>query len=97
AGITDVVISPGSRSTPFVLAADAHPRLRCHDVLDERSAAFFGLGMARASGRPALFLCTSGTAPAHAYPAVIEAAHAYLPLIVLWAARRPELVVGGAP
>jgi 2-succinyl-5-enolpyruvyl-6-hydroxy-3-cyclohexene-1-carboxylate synthase len=97
AGISDIVISPGSRSTPFVLAADAHARLRCHDVLDERSAAFFALGMARATGRPALFLCTSGTAPAHAYPAVIEAAHANIPLVVLSADRPFDLVGCGAP
>ena len=74
-GVREVVISPGSRSTPFVIAIAARDELRVIDVLDERSAAFVALGMARASGRPAALLCTSGTAPAHWYPAVIEASH----------------------
>jgi 2-succinyl-5-enolpyruvyl-6-hydroxy-3-cyclohexene-1-carboxylate synthase len=87
AGVRHVVISPGSRSTPFVVAAAAHPGLVCHDVLDERSAAFFALGQARATGVPSLLLCTSGTAPAHYYPAVMEAAQAFVPLIVLSADR----------
>lgn len=97
AGVRDVVLSPGSRSTPFVLAATVQPGLRCHDIIDERSAAFFALGMARATGRPALLLCTSGTAPAHYYPAIIEAAVARLPLLVLSADRPFELTDCGAP
>jgi 2-succinyl-5-enolpyruvyl-6-hydroxy-3-cyclohexene-1-carboxylate synthase len=96
AGVTDVVISPGSRSTPFVLAALADQRLRCHDVVDERSAAFFALGQARASGRPSVLLCTSGTAGAHYLPAVIEAAYANVPLIAVTADRPPELHHAGA-
>jgi 2-succinyl-5-enolpyruvyl-6-hydroxy-3-cyclohexene-1-carboxylate synthase len=96
AGVTDVVASPGSRSTPFVLAAATNPRLRVHDVLDERAAAFLALGHARATGRPALALCTSGTAGAHHFPAVIEADAAFLPLLVLTADRPPELQDCGA-
>lgn len=96
AGVTDVVTSPGSRSTPFVLAAATHPGLRVHDVLDERAAAFFALGMGRATGRPALVLCTSGSAGAHHYPAVVEAAAAFVPLLVLTADRPPELQRCGA-
>jgi 2-succinyl-5-enolpyruvyl-6-hydroxy-3-cyclohexene-1-carboxylate synthase len=96
AGVRDVVVSPGSRSTPFVLAAAEHPGLACHDVLDERSAAFFALGQARATGRPSVLLCTSGTAAAHYYPAVIEASHAFVPLVVLSADRPFERMGCGA-
>lgn len=96
AGVTDVVSSPGSRSTPFLVAAVADPRLHIHDAVDERAAAFFGLGLARVTGRPAVLLCTSGTAGAHYYPAVIEAALANLPLVVLTADRPLELQDCGA-
>ena len=91
AGVMDVVVCPGSRSTPLVLAADACARVRVHDLIDERSAAFFALGQARATGRPSAVFYTSGTAGAHAYPAVIEAEHAHLPLVVVTANRPPEL------
>jgi 2-succinyl-5-enolpyruvyl-6-hydroxy-3-cyclohexene-1-carboxylate synthase len=96
AGVTDVVISPGSRSTPFVIAAARNPRLRCHDSIDERAAAFFALGQARVTGRPSLLICTSGTAGAHYLPAVIEAGLSYTPLLVLTADRPFELVHCGA-
>lgn len=96
AGVTDVVLSPGSRSTPFMLAADGEPRLRCHDSIDERAAAFFALGLARVGGRPAVLLCTSGTAGAHYFPAVIEASLANLPLVVVTADRPFELQDCGA-
>ena len=91
AGVMDVVVCPGSRSTPIVLAADACARVRVHDLIDERSAAFFALGQARVTGRPTAVVYTSGTAGAHAYPAVIEAEHAHLPLLVVTANRPPEL------
>ncbi len=97
AGVTDVVISPGSRSTPFVAAAIAHPDLTCTDIHDERAAAFYALGQARASGRPSLLLCTSGTAGAHYLPAVIEAAQAHVPLLALTADRPVELTQCAAP
>jgi 2-succinyl-5-enolpyruvyl-6-hydroxy-3-cyclohexene-1-carboxylate synthase len=96
-GLRDVVVSPGSRSTPFVLAAARDGRLRLHDVIDERAAAFFALGQARASGRPSLLLCTSGTAGAHYLPAVIEAALTWTPLLVLTADRPVELQGCAAP
>lgn len=96
AGVRDVVVSPGSRSTPFVLAADAHPQLTCHDVVDERSAAYFALGQARVSGRPSLLLCTSGTAVANYLPAVVEAGMAFVPVVVLSADRPIDLAHCGA-
>lgn len=95
-GVRDVVLSPGSRSTPFVLAASEDERLAVHDIVDERVASFFALGQARVSGRPTLLLCTSGTAAAHYLPAVVEAAASHLPLIVLSADRPPELHGCGA-
>jgi 2-succinyl-5-enolpyruvyl-6-hydroxy-3-cyclohexene-1-carboxylate synthase len=97
AGVRDVVVAPGSRSTPFVLAAIADGRLCCVELADERSAAFFALGQGRASGRPSLFVCTSGTAGAHAFPAVVEASAARVPLLVLTADRPFERRDCGAP
>ena len=85
AGVREVVISPGSRSTPFVLAAHRHPELRCTDIPDERSAGFYALGQAKVSGEPTLLLCTSGTAGAHYLPAVMEASLSHTPLIIVTA------------
>jgi 2-succinyl-5-enolpyruvyl-6-hydroxy-3-cyclohexene-1-carboxylate synthase len=96
AGLTDAVTSPGSRSTPLALALADHPRFRVHVHLDERSAGFFGLGLAKASGRPAVIVCTSGTAAANFHPAVLEAFHAREPMIVCTADRPPELRDVGA-
>jgi 2-succinyl-5-enolpyruvyl-6-hydroxy-3-cyclohexene-1-carboxylate synthase len=95
-GVRDVVVSPGSRSTPYVLAALAHDDLRCRAVIDERVAGFVALGMAKRSGRPVALLCTSGTAGAHYLPAIIEAAYSHTPLIAITADRPPELVGNGA-
>lgn len=97
AGVRDVVTSPGSRSTPFVAAALREERLRMHAIVDERAAAFFALGQARATGRPSVLLCTSGSAGAHYFPAVIEANASGLPLVVLTADRPTELMDCGAP
>ena len=96
AGVTDVVLAPGSRSTPLALAVDAAP-LRVHVHLDERSGAFYALGLALATGRPAPVVVTSGTAAAELHPAVVEAHHAGVPLIVCTADRPPELHDVGAP
>lgn len=96
-GVREVVVSPGSRSTPFVLALARTKGLRLHTVIDERAAAFFALGIARASGRAPLLVCTSGTAPAHYLPAVIEASESALPLLVLSADRPHRLASCGAP
>jgi len=90
------VTSPGSRSTPLVLALTRDGRLPCLSCVDERSAAFLALGMAKTSGRPAVLACTSGTAAANYLPAVIEAHEARVPLIVLTADRPPELRDAGA-
>ncbi len=90
-GVTDVVISPGSRSTALALTLHAQPKLRTWIQLDERSAGFFALGQARRTGRPSVLACTSGTAAANYFPAVIEAHHAGVPMIVCSADRPPEL------
>ena len=94
-GVTDAVVCPGSRSTP--LALPLAQRLRVHVRLDERSAAFFALGLAMASGRPTVICVTSGTAAAELHPAVAEADQAGVPLIVCTADRPPELHDTGAP
>src|SRR4051812_32556467 len=87
AGVKGIVISPGSRSTPLVIAASKEPSLRCTTIIDERSAAFFALGQVRATGIPTALLCTSGTAGAHYLPAIIEASQSYLPLVAITADR----------
>jgi 2-succinyl-5-enolpyruvyl-6-hydroxy-3-cyclohexene-1-carboxylate synthase len=84
-------ISPGSRSTPLTVAAAQNPRVSTYLCYDERGAAFHALGYARATGKPAVLVCTSGTAAANYLPAVIEAAMDSIPLIVLTSDRPPEL------
>jgi len=95
-GVTRVVISPGSRSTPLALAFLHHPLVRAWVQVDERSAAFFALGLAKADRHPAVLVCTSGSAPANWFPAVIEAGYGKIPLILLTADRPPELRDCGA-
>src|SRR5690606_14340986 len=97
AGVKHVVISPGSRSTPMAMLMASHPEWRAWVLVDERSAAFFALGMAKARREPVALLCTSGTAAANYFPAVVEACHARVPLIVLTADRPHELRDVGAP
>ena len=96
-GLTTAFIAPGSRSTPLALALVAHPGITTHIFHDERSAAFAALGHGWATGRPALILCSSGTAGAHFYAAVIEADASAVPLIAVTADRPPELWGRGAP
>ena len=93
----DVVICPGSRSTPLALALRAAPELRCWVHLDERAGAFFALGAAKAGRRPAAILATSGTAVVNFAPAVAEARYGRVPLILLTADRPPELQGVGSP
>src|SRR5262245_22615150 len=90
-GVCTAVISPGSRSTPLAVALWREPGIEVTVVLDERSAGFFALGTALATGTPAAVLCTSGSAAANLHPAVVEADEAGVPMIVLTADRPPEL------
>ena len=93
-GVSDAVVAPGSRSAPVALAladAEAAGRLRLHVRIDERTAAFLALGLAKASGVPVPVLTTSGTAAAHLHAAVLEADASGVPLLALTADRPPEL------
>lgn len=96
-GVEDVVISPGSRSTPLAYAFASTKNLNIFRQVDERSAAFFALGIAKAKAKPVVLLCTSGTAAANYYPAIVEAKYARIPLIVITADRPHELREVGAP
>ncbi|MGB1017276.1 MAG: 2-succinyl-5-enolpyruvyl-6-hydroxy-3-cyclohexene-1-carboxylic-acid synthase, partial [Nannocystaceae bacterium] len=96
-GVREVVVSPGSRNTPLVLAIDQHPNLVAHVVVDERTAGFFALGLSRASHAPVALVCTSGSAATHYGPAVAEACHSRIPLVVLTADRPARLQACGAP
>jgi 2-succinyl-5-enolpyruvyl-6-hydroxy-3-cyclohexene-1-carboxylate synthase len=95
-GVREACTSPGSRSSPLVLALVREQRLRCFSHIDERCAGFFAVGAAKRSGRPVAVTCTSGTAVANLAPAVIEAHQARVPLVVLTADRPPELREVGA-
>jgi 2-succinyl-5-enolpyruvyl-6-hydroxy-3-cyclohexene-1-carboxylate synthase len=90
-GVSIAIICPGSRSTPLAVAFAQAPHIEAISILDERSAAFFALGHAKRTGRPAALVCTSGTAAANFYPAVIEARESRVPLLILTADRPPEL------
>ncbi len=90
-GLRTAVVSPGSRCTPLTMALAAHAQVDAVPVLDERSAAFFALGVARRTGTPVVLVCTSGSAAAHYLPALIEAHEARVPLIAITADRPPEM------
>jgi 2-succinyl-5-enolpyruvyl-6-hydroxy-3-cyclohexene-1-carboxylate synthase len=96
-GVGDVCVCPGSRSTPLAVMVAENPNIKVWLHLDERSAAFFALGMAKTRQHPVAIVCTSGTAAANFLPAVVEAHYARVPLLVLTADRPPELRDVGAP
>ena len=96
AGVRVCVVSPGSRSTPLVAALVNDGRLALPTIIDERAAAFYALGTARATGEPVALVCTSGTAAAHYLPALVEASYAGVPLVAITADRPPELQHCGA-
>jgi 2-succinyl-5-enolpyruvyl-6-hydroxy-3-cyclohexene-1-carboxylate synthase len=90
-GVNTAVVCPGSRSTPLTIAFANHPQIDAIPILDERSASFFALGRSKKTGLPTVLVCTSGTAGANFYPAVIEAQQSGVPLLILTADRPPEL------
>ncbi|MDH5753062.1 MAG: 2-succinyl-5-enolpyruvyl-6-hydroxy-3-cyclohexene-1-carboxylic-acid synthase, partial [Deltaproteobacteria bacterium] len=95
-GVCEAVISPGSRSTPLTLALAAHDGIKTYNIIDERGAGFFALGLAKTAGRPVALVCTSGTAAANYLPAVQEASLSRVPLLALTADRPPLLRDAGA-
>ncbi|MBE9222754.1 2-succinyl-5-enolpyruvyl-6-hydroxy-3-cyclohexene-1-carboxylic-acid synthase [Cyanobacterium stanieri LEGE 03274] len=90
-GLENAIICPGSRSTPLTIAFAQHPTIKTIPILDERSGSFFALGMAKSSHKPVVLVCTSGTAGANFFPAIIEAKYSHIPLIILTGDRPPEL------
>ena len=90
-GVESFIVSPGSRSTPLTLAAARNPKVEAIPVLDERSAGFFALGLAKRTRKPVALICTSGSAIANYFPAVVEASMSGTPLLILSADRPPEL------
>jgi len=97
AGVQDVVISPGSRSTPLAYAFSQNKEIQQYIQIDERSAGYLALGISKAKHLPVVLLCTSGTAAANYFPAIVEAHYARIPLIVITADRPHELREVGAP
>lgn len=91
-GVEDAIISPGSRNAPLTVALVRNPHIHCHSIVDERSAGFVGLGMAKANSKPIVLCCTSGTALLNYYPAIAEAFYSGVPIIVLSADRPSELI-----
>ncbi|MCX5774175.1 MAG: thiamine pyrophosphate-binding protein, partial [Fusobacteria bacterium] len=95
-GVDSVVLSPGSRSTPLAMLFYARKEIKCYMNIDERSAAFFALGLSKESQTPTVLVCTSGSAAANYYPAIVEANLARVPLIVITADRPPYMQGVGA-
>jgi len=96
-GVRHAVVSPGSRSTPIALEIANRQEIEMHIFHDERSAAFAALGIAKASGVPAILVCSSGTAAVEFHPAVVEAHHSETPILICTADRPAELQGVGAP
>ena len=90
-GVRHVAISPGSRSSLLSIAADSTEDLETSIHLDERAGSYFALGLAKATSKPVVLICTSGTAAANYHPAVVEAFYSGVPLIIISADRPPEL------
>ncbi|MDX1628944.1 MAG: thiamine pyrophosphate-binding protein, partial [Fulvivirga sp.] len=91
-GLSNVMLSPGSRCAPLVLAFTRHEQMNCKTVSDERSAAFMALGIAQQSRKPSILVCTSGSASLNYAPAVAEAFYQHIPLIICTADRPPEWI-----
>ena len=91
-GVRKVIIAPGSRNAPLIFAFTAHPELECLSITDERSAAYFALGMAQHSREAVALVCTSGTAVLNFAPAIAEAYYQNLPLLVFTADRPSEMI-----
>ncbi|MEY3438110.1 MAG: 2-succinyl-5-enolpyruvyl-6-hydroxy-3-cyclohexene-carboxylic-acid synthase, partial [Bacteroidota bacterium] len=94
-GMKNVVCSPGSRNAPIVIALDEHPDVTCFVIHDERSAAFFALGMAQQLKEPVGIICTSGSAALNYFPAIAEAFYQCVPLVVITADRPEEWINQG--
>ena len=91
-GVKHIVISPGSRNAPLTIGFTNHSFFKCYSIVDERSAAFFALGIAQQTLEPVAVVCTSGSALLNYYPAVAEAFYTGLPLVVISADRPPHLI-----
>ena len=95
-GITKIVLSPGSRNSPLAIAFNRHPKIQCYVIVDERSAAFFALGIAQQTKQAVAIACTSGSAALNYSPAIVEAFYQRIPLVVLTADRPVEWINQGA-
>ena len=95
AGMKQVVISPGSRNAPLIIAFNQHPAFECLVIPDERSAAFVALGLAQQTNLPIGIICTSGSAPLNYYPAVAEAFYQRIPLVIITADRPSKYINQG--
>ena len=95
AGVTDVILSPGSRNAPLSLSFHHHPNFNVRVIPDERSAAYFALGISLHSKKPTVICCTSGTAVLNYAPAIAEAFYQHVPLIVITADRPAEWIDQG--
>jgi 2-succinyl-5-enolpyruvyl-6-hydroxy-3-cyclohexene-1-carboxylate synthase len=91
-GLTDVVISPGSRNAPLTIGFTNNPHFTCYSIADERCAAFFAMGIAQQTGKPAIVICTSGSALLNFYPGFAEAFYSQIPLVVISADRPPHMI-----